>query len=155
MPGIGNADDSEVSHICAAARGGPRYDPGQSVEDRKSIDNAIFLCKEHAKMIDTHPDHYSAEMLAQMKKERIEHIEKKLWPHVSSSLKQANNDIKCNFRRAQNTVSNLRSTVESLERRLAEANEKLAGAEAEADKASKFEKDVLEQLAYQAKMSML
>ena len=34
----------EAAHICAAAPGGPRYDPHQTPEERRSIDNGIWLC---------------------------------------------------------------------------------------------------------------
>ncbi len=34
----------EACHICAAAPGGPRYNPAQTPEQRKSIQNAIWLC---------------------------------------------------------------------------------------------------------------
>lgn len=44
---IGNA-----AHIAAASEGGPRYDPNMSSEERKSINNGIFLCGNCADMID-------------------------------------------------------------------------------------------------------
>jgi hypothetical protein len=42
----------EAAHITAAAPGGPRYDESLSVEERRSIENAIFLCSCCADMID-------------------------------------------------------------------------------------------------------
>lgn len=41
-----------AAHICAAARGGPRYDIKMSPEQRKSATNGIFLCNNCAVMID-------------------------------------------------------------------------------------------------------
>lgn len=41
-----------ASHIKAASEGGPRYDPGQSSAQRKSVANAIWLCGTCADLID-------------------------------------------------------------------------------------------------------
>jgi len=41
-----------AAHICAAAIGGPRYDPEMTPEQRKAISNGIFLCSSCAEMID-------------------------------------------------------------------------------------------------------
>ena len=42
----------KAAHICAASAGGPRYDPNMSSDQRKAIENAIFLCSSCAEMID-------------------------------------------------------------------------------------------------------
>ena len=42
-----------AAHICAASPGGRRYDPAQSPEQRRSIDNGIWLCQTCAKLIDS------------------------------------------------------------------------------------------------------
>jgi hypothetical protein len=42
----------EAAHICAAAPGGPRYDMSQTETDRKSINNALWLCAACADLID-------------------------------------------------------------------------------------------------------
>ena len=41
-----------TSHIRAAAPGGPRYDPQQTQEQRRSIENAIWLCGSCSPLID-------------------------------------------------------------------------------------------------------
>ncbi len=41
-----------VSHITGASKGGPRYDPTLTSDQRKSSDNGIFLCSNCAEMID-------------------------------------------------------------------------------------------------------
>ena len=41
-----------AAHICAASEKGPRFDSNQTVDERKSIDNGIFLCATCAAMID-------------------------------------------------------------------------------------------------------
>lgn len=42
----------KAAHICAAAEGGPRYDPKMTSEERKSTSNGVFLCSNCADMID-------------------------------------------------------------------------------------------------------
>lgn len=53
----------QAAHITAASKGGPRYDSDLSSEERKSIDNGIWLCDVCAKMIDSDEAHYSVELL--------------------------------------------------------------------------------------------
>ena len=70
----GSSTDAMVSigvaaHICAAAEGGPRYDPTMSQETRKSIDNGIWLCCNHARMIDVDPGFYTVQRLQKWKRE--------------------------------------------------------------------------------------
>jgi hypothetical protein len=71
----GPQDDVEKSinigvaaHICAASRGGPRYIEKQSSDERKSIENGIWLCQNCAKLIDNDEKHYSADILNEWKK---------------------------------------------------------------------------------------
>jgi len=42
-----------AAHITAAAPGGPRYDPDLTAEQRQSPDNGIWLCQNHAKLVDS------------------------------------------------------------------------------------------------------
>ena len=56
-----------AAHIKAASAGGPRYDPNQSSENRKSAENGIFLCQDHAHLIDHDESAYSAETLLDWK----------------------------------------------------------------------------------------
>ena len=53
----------QAAHITAASEGGPRYDPHISAEQRKSIDNGIWLCNSCAKMIDSDEVQYPVELL--------------------------------------------------------------------------------------------
>lgn len=52
-----------AAHIRAASRGGPRYDAAMTSEQRKSPLNAIWLCQNCAKLIDSDPARYTAERL--------------------------------------------------------------------------------------------
>lgn len=52
-----------AAHITAAAQGGPRYDPKATSEERASIENAIWLCQNCAKLIDTDAQAYTSRTL--------------------------------------------------------------------------------------------
>lgn len=58
-----------AAHIAAAApgRGGARYDATQTAEERKSIENGIWLCAADAKIIDDDPRTYTVERLQEWK----------------------------------------------------------------------------------------
>lgn len=57
----------QAAHICAAAPGGKRYDSSMTAEERKSIDNGIWLCNFHARLIDTDEIKYPVELLHEWK----------------------------------------------------------------------------------------
>lgn len=65
-----------AAHICAAAPGGKRYDPTMTPEERKGIDNCIWLCQTHAHLIDTDAETYTVEVLKQWKKTAEEYAAK-------------------------------------------------------------------------------
>ncbi len=52
-----------AAHICAAAKGGPRYNESMSAEERKAPDNGIWLCQNCAKLIDSDTKRYTIELL--------------------------------------------------------------------------------------------
>lgn len=56
-----------AAHICAAAEGGPRYDKNMTVEERRSIENCIWLCQTHSRLIDTDEKTYTVEILRRWK----------------------------------------------------------------------------------------
>ncbi|MGX5793372.1 hypothetical protein ACWHY4_06230 [Pseudomonas sp. E2-15] len=61
----------QAAHICSAApgRGAARYDPDQSKEERQSAENGIWLCANHATLIDADERDYSVETLKAWKQE--------------------------------------------------------------------------------------
>jgi hypothetical protein len=66
-------DDSEfvageICHIRASRKGGPRYDPRQSEEDRHSFSNLLLLCATHHTIIDSDVTKYTVEYLEEMKR---------------------------------------------------------------------------------------
>jgi hypothetical protein len=52
-----------AAHITAASPGGPRYDPNLTPEQRRSLENAIWLCQTHAKLVDNDPCRFTADLL--------------------------------------------------------------------------------------------
>ncbi len=58
-----------AAHITAAAPGGPRYDGSLSPGERSSSDNAIWLCQNCAKLVDSDSKTYSREVLMRWKVE--------------------------------------------------------------------------------------
>lgn len=57
----------KAAHICAAAPKGPRYDASMSKEQRKGINNAIWLCAGCADKIDKDAAAFPVELLKQWK----------------------------------------------------------------------------------------
>ena len=62
----------KAAHICAAApgRGSRRYDASMTSEERRDINNAIWLCATHADLIDRDEATYTVESLHAMKQKR-------------------------------------------------------------------------------------
>ncbi len=56
-----------AAHICAAAKGGQRYDPTMSPQERKSVENGIWLCQSCSKLIDSDPTIYTKDKLLMWK----------------------------------------------------------------------------------------
>lgn len=57
-----------AAHITAASRGGPRYDSKLQAADRRSVENAIWLCQNCAKLIDNDPLTYTVDLLRHWKR---------------------------------------------------------------------------------------
>jgi hypothetical protein len=58
-----------ASHICAAAQGGPRYDPNQTTEERQNIANGVWLCATCSPLVDRDVKLYPAELLRKWRRE--------------------------------------------------------------------------------------
>jgi hypothetical protein len=56
-----------AAHIHAAAPGGPRYDATQTEEERRSINNGLWLCRNCGTMIDVDEERYPAPLLRKWK----------------------------------------------------------------------------------------
>nr|WP_314417529.1 hypothetical protein [uncultured Pseudomonas sp.] len=55
-------------HIKAAAPGGPRFDEAQTKDERRHIDNGIWMCQTHSKLIDADNSAYTVETLLEWKR---------------------------------------------------------------------------------------
>ena len=56
-----------AAHITAASEGAPRYNPSLTSEERRSVENGIWLCQVCAKLIDNDPTHYPVDILQRWK----------------------------------------------------------------------------------------
>lgn len=57
----------EAAYITAASLEGPRFDPFITSQQRKSIDNSIWLCSKCARFIDNDTSRYTVQLLQQWK----------------------------------------------------------------------------------------
>ena len=57
----------DAAHIYSASPSGPRNNPELSLEERASVKNGIWMCKNHARLIDVDVEKYTAETLLQWK----------------------------------------------------------------------------------------
>lgn len=77
----------EAAHIYAAAPKGPRNNPNLTPNQLKAIDNGIWMCNSHARLIDIDEINYSAETLINWKtnaenyvRERLVTLDKEVLP---------------------------------------------------------------------------
>jgi hypothetical protein len=56
-----------AAHITAASPGGPRYDDTLTIEQRKNIDNGIWLCSNCATLIDKDKEKYKIDLIKDWK----------------------------------------------------------------------------------------
>jgi hypothetical protein len=75
-PTVGATSDDEgdinigtAAHICAAAPRGPRYNEVMSPEERSSVKNGIWMCRDHGKAIDSSDPEFTVERLREWKKQ--------------------------------------------------------------------------------------
>lgn len=64
---LGVSSVGVACHICAAAPGGPRYDKNMESNQRKAIENCIWMCETHSVIIDSDEKKYPVELLKSWK----------------------------------------------------------------------------------------
>jgi len=64
--------NSRVSHIHARQPGGPRWKPGMSSVDNRSVENLLLMCIPHSYEIDEHETRFSAELLQEWRVGQIQ-----------------------------------------------------------------------------------
>lgn len=71
------ANVGEAAHITAATADGPRFNPGLTAEERRAVDNGIWLCRKCHKLVDGEPAKYTVEDLLRWKAEaeQLAHVE--------------------------------------------------------------------------------
>lgn len=57
----------EVCHVKAASPEGPRFDPAQTDEECRGVDNLILLCRNHHGIVDDDVERFPVEALVEMK----------------------------------------------------------------------------------------
>ena len=67
-----------AAHITAASKGGPRYDDSLSIEQRKNIENGIWLCSDCSYLIDKDKKRYTIELLKEWKRKAENESRKRL-----------------------------------------------------------------------------
>lgn len=69
----------QIAHIRARTKGGPRYDPMQTVDENRSPDNLLAVCHEHGNLIDEDEnlEIYTIERLQEMKAAHEAKIERR------------------------------------------------------------------------------
>ena len=63
----GSINIGVAAHITAASPGGPRYDSSLTPEERRSLQNGIWLCQNCGKLVDSDPQTYPVELLRRWK----------------------------------------------------------------------------------------
>lgn len=76
--GDGEINVGTAAHICAAAPGGPRYDPNMTPQERSSAKNGIWTCRDHGKAIDSTDPEFTVERLREWKQQ----AQKESWQRV-------------------------------------------------------------------------
>jgi hypothetical protein len=74
-----------AAHITAAAVGGPRYDENLTPQQRKHIDNAIWLCSDHSILIDKDKDAFPPSLLQEWKRQAEQERRDALWGTPAST----------------------------------------------------------------------
>ncbi len=68
----------DAAHITAASPAGPRYDPTLTSDQRRSYDNGIWLCVNHARIVDQDASLHTVGLLRRWKSEAEERARKDL-----------------------------------------------------------------------------
>jgi len=71
----GSKSIGEAAHIRGNRPASARYDPQQTPQDRSSISNGIWLCRNHAKEVDNDAIAFPVELLEQWKKDHDSYVD--------------------------------------------------------------------------------
>lgn len=82
-----------AAHITAASPRGPRYDSKQTSEERKSIDNGIWLCQNCAKLIDNDELRYTTDVVQEWKRLSEAEALRQIQENSPSKAASQNDDV--------------------------------------------------------------
>ena len=95
-----------AAHITAASGGGQRYDPSLSPEERRSVDNGLWLCQNCAKLIDSDVQRYTPELLREWKRQAEEEAHEEVAGiRYPSSPKTAVGELTSQLEEAQKSLA--------------------------------------------------
>ena len=84
----------QAAHIEADEKGGPRYNPNQTDEERNGYDNLIYLCPTHHTIVDKKEKEYTVEILKKMKAEHEYKFRNDICNFDYSKIYEANLELK-------------------------------------------------------------
>lgn len=120
QPTIGSKSDGSnfiklgtAAHITAASKGGPRYEPALSSDERKHESNGIWLCPDHGRLVDVDDNHFTVETLHDWKA----NAEKRAFEALAYALPGSSENIE----KAKNLSIPDLDNVESITTKLIEA----------------------------------
>lgn len=98
---------AQVCHIEAAEEGGPRYNPHQSDEERRSFENLLLLCYRHHRETDD-VNEFCTERMKQIKKEHEDQFRKNQYQIAEPILEKIKSSIQIQLDQllAQSTAAN-------------------------------------------------
>ncbi len=83
-----------ASHISAASECGPRFDPTMTSEQRKEIENGIWLCQNCGKLVDNDEQRYTRELLLEWKRSSEEAAFNDVQNMPGSTKSDISNDVR-------------------------------------------------------------
>jgi len=98
LDGANEIDVGTASHICAAAPGGPRYDPNQTTVQRTSPDNGIWLCRNHGTAVDSKDSTFTVAQLREWKLRAQQESWRRVLSHDVSGGSAAQSPIEAELR---------------------------------------------------------
>lgn len=84
----------KACHIEAASRKGPRFNNNLALDERKSINNGIWLCSNCASMIDLDESMYTVEVLKRWKYDAEQNVKNALYANITNKDVINRNEIR-------------------------------------------------------------
>lgn len=85
---VGDLVLAEICHIRARNKGGPRYDPALTAEERNEFKNLLLLCPTHHTEADKNPSKFTVELLSDIKQMHERTGESEITPEISAQAER-------------------------------------------------------------------